>query len=116
MSNTQFVALEQIAGFSANLLGASLTFLALIPTLVELIRIRAPTFVFRLEKEVALDRVILALAVTVVLYSVTLGCGLLGDFSKWVGLVWIAITAFGISLLILIIICFYTALTIRNFK
>ena len=114
MDQNQISALGTVIDLSANLLGVSLTLVALIPTLVELVRTRAPDFISRMERENALNRVMIALASTVVMFSLSLGSGLAGMFCNWLGFLWIGLGAFVMSLITIVFITLYTAATLRN--
>lgn len=114
MSESQSETLQLIVDLSINLLGVSLTLIALIPVLVELVRGRAPDFMSKFEEENALDRTLLALSVTVLLFSSAIGCGIGGRFCTWVGFLWIALITFLMGLLVIIFVSMYVAFTTRR--
>lgn len=115
MNDTEVELLGIVIDLSVNLLAVSLTLIALIPTLLELIRGRAPDFISQIEEENALDKVMYTLTATVLLFGVSLLSGLVGKFCEWMGFLWITTGTFLIGLVIIITVSIYTANMIRSY-
>jgi hypothetical protein len=106
--------LNLLVNLSAALLGVSVTLVALVPTLIQLARVSAPDFFSRLDREGSLKRVMVVLAVTVMLFSISLGASWVGIFFPIELWFWIGLVAFSASLIVLVSTSILVAFTTRD--
>jgi hypothetical protein len=106
--------LELLINLSVGLLGTALTLIALIPTLIQLARVKSPDFMSRMESEGSLRYVINALAAAVVALALALADGLIGLMFPAKTFLWVGWTLFIAGLAVLIGTSVKVALTTRD--
>jgi hypothetical protein len=114
---TEAELLERISllvNLSAGLLGVSVTLVALIPTLVELARLKAPDFISKARKEIGMRQIMMSLSATVVAFGLSLVLSLIGIFLLTPGWLWSSLFAFVIGVLILIASALIVASAVKN--
>lgn len=106
--------LNTLAALGAGLLSVSVTLVALVPTLVQLVRARMPDFFSQIDQEGSLRRLMTVLAGTVIGFSISLGLALVGLFHVRPMWMWLSLAAFVITLLALVGTSVRAALTTRD--
>lgn len=114
MTQSEIKFLELLIGSSTSLLGVSVTLVALVPTLVELVRVKSPDFLTMQQSEYKLGHLMYSLLINVIVFTLTLISGLSGQVASWKGFLWIGAVSFSIGLLIIVINTVFVFLSLRN--
>lgn len=76
LSTVQIEILTKVIDLSSNLLAACLTLVALVPTLVQLVGLKSPDFISKMESENKVRNLMLTLGSAVILFAVAILCGM----------------------------------------
>lgn len=76
LSNSQIEILTKVIDLSSNLLSACLTLVALIPALIQIVGLKSPDFISRMESENKVRNLMFTLGAAVILFAVAILCGI----------------------------------------
>jgi len=106
--------LNLLVNVSAALLAVSVTLVALVPTVVQLARLKTPDFMAQTEREGSLRRVMDGLALTVVGFTASLICTFGGTFYPCKAALIGGLIFFGVSLVVLAAMSVAVAIAARD--
>lgn len=97
--------LDLIAQIVVNLLAASITLIALVPVLVEMVRARNPSFLTLTNEQVALHKALQGLRISILLFGLDLVFWVVGNFASPLLFFYLMMTAFVMGLSALFYSC-----------
>jgi len=95
--------IQAIFNASLSLMGVSVTLIALIPVLVEIARSRSPDFFTGEESKDKLKRYLSRLGYTIVIFNISAIASIISFFYENAFVVGVALSTFGIGLIVLVL-------------